>query len=1141
MSTVPENLNFGFLSRYDTVLVRVAALAERYFPDDPVTTLMKLRQFGEMLAQQVAARAGLLESPEEPQSELLGRLRREAGYPREVIDLFHDLRRLGNDAIHHHHGDHAIALTGLKIARQLAVWFHRTFGDQAFKLGPFQPPKAPADPSVNLREEFERLRSERDASLSSVEIAERRAQEADAARLSAEERARTEAEERAFWERYAAETEEATRSSQEQQQLLALQEATKGASDTTQAKQKVAAYEAARSIDLDEAATRALVDTRLRAQGWETDSQAIRYASGTRPGKGRNLAIAEWPTANGPADYALFVGTTCVGVAEAKRRRKNVSAAVDQAGRYAQGFRTEPGVEIPSGGPWPAASGATEQTPYRLPFLFATNGRPYLKQIETESGIWFRDTRNPGNLRRALSDWPTPEGLLAQLGMDQAKAQVELEALPFDFGFPLRDYQEQAIRAVEKALADDGRRNMLLAMATGTGKTRLAIAMLYRLLTKKRFHRVCFVVDRSALGDQAAGEFKTTRIVGPRTFAEIFGIKELSDITPDPATKVHICTIQGLVKRVLFANEPGEIPPIDQYDLIVVDECHRGYLLDREMSDAELAFRSQDDYISKYRRVLEHFDAVKIGLTATPALHSTEIFGHPIFSYSYREAVIHGWLIDQEPPLHIKTELSRDGIHFKRGEELPLLNPITGEINLADAPDDLNFEVEGFNRRVVTREFNRVVAEELAKHIDPTFPGKTLVFAATDGHADILVHELKKAFTERYGAIDDAAVMKITGSIDAPRKAIRRFRNDAAPNVAVTVDLLTTGVDIPSIVNLVFVRRVNSRILYEQMLGRATRRCDEIGKDTFRIFDAVGIYDALQSVTSMKPVVVNPTFTLTELFAELTRVESSEHQAAVRDQILVRLRLRIRKLSQTAIDRFTSSAGESPQETLQRIASDPPEEFAAWARARFNLGPILDWNPDDGPMGTIIISHHLDRHVASTTGYRHGERPEDYLTAFQAFITQNQNEIAALQVVTQRPRELTRSALIELSRTLDNAGFSQTALRAAWRDAKNVDIAAGIVGFIRQATLGDALEPWPDRVKRAVARILKRQDWTQPQRQWLERIARQVTEIGVADRSTLDEEQFQVLGGFNRINKVFDGKLDLILADINDEAWKQAG
>ncbi|WP_431270285.1 DEAD/DEAH box helicase family protein [Dankookia sp. P2] len=222
---------------------------------------------------------------------------------------------------------------------------------------------------------------------------------------------------------------------------------------------------------------------------------------------------------------------------------------------------------------------------------------------------------------------------------------------------------------------DDQRRSLLLAMATGTGKTKLAIAMLYRLLATRRFRRVCFVVDRTSLGDQAGGEFRTTRVVGANTFADTFGLKGLNEVAPDEATKVHICTIQSLVKRVLYAATPEDVPPVDLYDLIVVDECHRGYTLDRELGDAELGFRSEADYVSKYRRVLEHFDAVKIGLTATPALHTTEIFGRPVFTYGLREAVIDGYLIDQEPPIRIETALSVSGIHFLRDEQLPLLDP----------------------------------------------------------------------------------------------------------------------------------------------------------------------------------------------------------------------------------------------------------------------------------------------------------------------------------------------------------------------------------------------------------------------------------------------------------------------------------
>ena len=812
MSKQPASPNFSFLAVHDAQLVRLGALAERYFKDDPSTSLLKLRQFGETLAQVVAAKAGLFRDTQELQSDLLRRLKFDRVIPQEVADLFHHLRIVGNRATHENHGNHAEALTALKIGRQLGIWFHRTFGPvKPFSPGAFVPPADPPDPTDVLIQELSRLRTELGQHRTAAEKASAAAAESDRARLTAEQQVQREREERTFWEELAAEAEQARAAlaSHLQKLQITTEKAPAKATSDLVAKADAAAAE----ISIDEAATRALIDEQLRVRGWEVDTQSIRYGAGSRPVKGKNLAIAEWPTKSGPADYALFVGTRCIGVIEAKRKNKNVSSCIDQAQRYARTFRFDGSAEAIADS-WPD----TGEERFFVPFVFSANGRPYLKQLETQSGIWFRDARKATNHRRALSDWPTPDGLMGMLEIDVDSATADLKAQPFDFGFPLRPYQRLAIEKVENELTR-GRRNMLLAMATGTGKTKLAIAMLYRLLAAKRFRRVCFVVDRNALGTQAAGEFSTTRIVSAKTFADIFGLKGLETVTPDPETKVHICTIQGLVKRVLFADDIAKTPPVDQYDLMVVDECHRGYLLDRELSDAELSFRNQDDYISKYRRVLEHFDAVKIGLTATPALHTVDIFGDPVFKYSYREAVIDGYLIDHEPPIQITTALSQAGIKFKKGEKIELIDSRTGKVDLAHTPDEIKFEVDEFNKAVVTVPFNKAVAGELARHIDPNLPGKTLVFAVSDAHADIVVEQLKKAFKDAYGDIEDAAIRKITGSVDRPGRLILTFRNDALPKIAVTVDLLTTGIDVPQIQNLVFLRRVNSRILYEQMLG----------------------------------------------------------------------------------------------------------------------------------------------------------------------------------------------------------------------------------------------------------------------------------------------------------------------------------
>lgn len=1140
--------NFSHLSVFDAQLVRLSSLAERYFSDDPVTTLIKLRQFGELLAQMLAAKLGVYEAGI-TQAELLKKLKQEAILNKQLADAFHYLRIKGNAATHEHQGTHQDALSALKMAHQLGVWFQRSFGtDKGFNTGVFVPPQNPDTLSAELQQELEILRQSLKESLTEKERVAAEAKTREQALLSAQQKAEKEAEEKTFWEQVAQETELAKQAIEAE--LKALQQQ----AEKIPTAQVVQAIQLAQSLGnqftLDEAATRALIDQQLRDRGWDADSNILRYSEGTRPSKGRNIAIAEWPTASGPADYALFAGMQCVGLVEAKKQNKNVSSVIDQAERYSRGFALENGIESPNA-PWLDGQSETlspdcKKGSFQVPFVFSTNGRPYLKQLEEESGIWFRDVRKPINHRRALVDWYTPQGLLELLEMDAEKAHAELKTQPFDFGFVLRPYQQKAIQAVEIGL-ETQRREMLVAMATGTGKTKLAIAMLYRLLSAKRFRRVCFVVDRSALGNQTAGEFKTTKVVSVRTFADTFGIKELGDVTPDPETKVHICTIQGLVKRVLCATEPSEVPPIDQYDLIVVDECHRGYTLDRELSDAELEFRSEADYVSKYRRVLEHFDAVKIGLTATPALHTVDIFGQPIYTYSYREAVVDGFLIDHEPPIRIETALSQAGIDFKQGEELPLFDTGTGTVNLTIAEDELHFDVEEFNRKVITKPFNRAVAEALADYIDPADPGKTLIFAVNKGHADILVSQIKAVFEERFGDIEDAAIRRITGDTDKVQDVILQFRNDPLPKIAVTVDLLTTGVDVPSITNLVFARRVNSRILYEQMLGRATRQCPEIDKETFRIFDAVDLYKTLEPVTAMKPVVVNPSISLTQLFDELQKEAAAEHRHVIIDQIVVKLRRRLKKLSQQAAETYEAEIGETPQQTLERLRNNLPNIVADWAKDKPSIGPILDWNPEGKKGSYLPISNHEDSVVSVSRGYgrledgQERQRPEDFLDSFTSYVRNNVNEIAALKIVTQRPRDLTRAELKALKLELDRMGFSETSLRRAWQDTRNQDIAASIIGFVRQAALGDALIPYEDRVKAAMERILQRQPWTDIQRKWLKRIGEQFIKEIVVDREALDSDQFKAdIGGFANLNKRFNGQLEALLGDINEEIWRQA-
>ena len=1099
--------NFAQLRSYDEQLFRLGLLAERYFPEDPNTALIKLRQLGERLAQQVASRFGVFNSIEETQLALIRRLETEGLIEREVAGLFHDLRIYGNTAAHGLQGDHASALSSLKIGWQLGVWFHRTFGDAEFRCGPFRPPQPPLAESDELKQELVRRQDALDAF---------RANEgAIAEQLSAtESQLRQALDEQQQWEQLAeqVEADKAALSAQ----LQALQSAGARQPAAVASGLRQAARKAAGSIELDEAATRQLIDEQLRQAGWEADSQELRYSKGARPQKNRHRAIAEWPTSSGPADYVLFVGFTPLAAVEAKRSHKDVAGVLPQAQRYCRGFKPCDESQLNGLGCGPDAE-------YKLPFAFASNGRPYLRQLRSRSGIWFRDLRRAENLAGPLDGWYSPQGLqaLARQDLDQAQALLRREA--FSYGFPLRPYQRRAIEATEAAIAA-GQREILLAMATGTGKTKTCVALIYRLLKTGRFRRVLFLVDRSELGIQAADAFKETRMESLQSFADIYGIKELGERDAESDTRVHIATVQAMVQRLLLGSAEDK-PTVDTYDLIVVDECHRGYVLDRELSDRELRFRDFNDYVSKYRLVIEMFDAVKIGLTATPALHTMQIFGEPLFVYSYREAVVDGYLVDHEPPILIKTNLSDQGIVWEAGAEVKTYDPRNAQIDLFITPDELRFAVDAFNRDVITEPFNKVVCDFLADELDPLSPHKTLIFCVTDAHADLVVMLLKEAFRERYGGVADDAVVKITGASEHPQNLIRRFKNEAFPNVAVTVELLSTGVDVPAIGNIVFLRRMNSRILYDQMIGRATRLCEPIGKSHFRIFDAVGIYNTLQPFS--------------QLLGELSASDDPDDAQLIRQQLIVKLRRKRGRLRLNQVERLLRLTGEEPEAFINRLQGLPIEEASRWVAGIEGLGELLD-EPWEGSFTALVISEHEDGLHSIVHGYGDGKRPEDYLEGFTAFVKDPGNDLPALILVLQRPWELTRKDLRELKLALDGRGYNEATLATAWRETTNQDMAASIMGYIRQAALGDPLVPYEQRVEKALQKILASRSWTTPQRQWLQRIANQTKAITIVDREALDDDLLffkREGGGWPRLNRVFGGELDGVLQQFQREVW----
>ena len=1127
-----KSANFQHLRSHNEQLFRLGYLAERFFAEDPNTSLIKSRQFAELLTKEVAARTGAYNPKvREKFNDLLFALKRDRIMSKAVLDIVHAIRIKGNKAAHEFSGSHSEALSALKLARALGVWFHQGFGSEPdFKPGPFVPPPDPAEESEDLLEALSELRrrvreAEEAAQSNQASLAEQQQ-----AREAAEELAQQAHEDRASWETLAHEY-DAERSRLERE-LAALNTHVEQAPEQERKKAVSAGLKAAESLELDEADTRTLIDVQLLDMGWEADTKSLRYGNGARPKEGRNLAIAEWPTETGPVDYALFVGKKCVGVIEAKRESKDVPGILNsQSKRYGKSI-TMDGGELLADAPWVH----DETTSYRVPFLFATNGRPFVRQFIEKSGIWFLDVRKASNHPAALPEWFSPADLLTKLEQDVEGSAIQLSQETFEYA-GLRPYQQEAITAIEAAIGR-GQREALIAMATGTGKTRTCIALMYRLLKHKRFRRILFLVDRKALGNQTLDALENTELEGLLKFAQIYNVADLEKKIPEPSDQVHVATVQSLVSRIMAEGDPDQRVTPGIYDCIIVDEAHRGYTLDAELREGDVAFRDIDDYLSKYRQVLDYFDATKVALTATPALHTSEIFGRPVFNYSYRQAVIDGYLTDHLPPKRILTALAEAGIKFEGGEEVEIIDPRSGKVELSTLEDTVKLEVEKFNKKVYTESFNRVVCEALAAEIDPRAPGKTLIFAARDDHADRVVRLLKCALREEWGDIPDDLVMKITGSIDKPEKQIRRFRSDPLPKFVVTVDLLTTGVDIPSITNLVFLRRVNSRILYDQMLGRATRLCKEIGKEHFRIFDAVDLYSHLQQISDMRPVIVKPKVSLMQLVNDLRFAPTEEDQNWVAGQIVVKTRQLVRRLDEDQRRQLDTHLEASPDTLAETLHDLTPSELLQWFERFPRASELLDRKSESGGSGGIYVSEHPDEFLGIEDYYGQNASPEDYIEGFERFIRDNMNTVPALIAATQKPRDLTRKELTNLAKLLDDEGFSEASLRAAYGRVRNADIAAHIIGYVRQAALGDPLVPYETRVDNAIAKIVASRPWNSVQKRWLKRIGRVLKETPVADPTALEAGAFAQQGGYRRISMDFAGELPGLLQELNAAIWE---
>ncbi len=882
------------------------------------------------------------------------------------------------------------------------------------------------------------------------------------------------------------------------------------------------------------------IDVQLNALGWKI----IPYKAGMDTSILSCHAVEEYPTDNGPADYALFIKGRFLAILEAKKASVDPQNVLEQAKRYSFGVKN-------TIGKW---------RQFSVPFLFSSNG----------TQIWFADVREEIYYAREILKFHTPAALEEMFARDYSKCKIWLKNTPNEIE-RLWTCQMKAIAALEKGIIEN-KHCMMIAMATGTGKTFTTVSSIYRLIKSGIAKRILFLVDRRALAAQAAQAFSSFitpsgnkfnqeyEVFSQRFRREDFEEGEKFDIgvmpneyltAPNSAhTFVYVATIQRMAINLFgregsFEQEDGDSDteddankmniPIHAFDIIIADECHRGYT-------------SKDTNI--WRSVLNHFDATKIGLTATPASHTVAYFGYPVYRYTFEEAVLEGHLVDYQA-VKIKSDVRINGIFLKEGEKVGLKNPETGKELIDSLEDERKYDTEDVERKITSPDSNRKIMEEIARyakeHEEKTghFP-KILIFAVNDiphiSHADQLVNIAREVF----GRGDDF-VQKITGSpsVDRPLEKIRRFRNRPKPSIVVTVDMLSTGVDIPALEYIVFLRPVKSRILWTQMLGRGTRKCHDINKEFFTIFDCFDgtLIKYFKDSTDFS-INVEETFEV----ATIGQIIENIWENIERDYNIKRLIKRLRRVADTMsakarqdfsayipdgdITNFTDNLREnlknSFSETMKLLRNkDFQELLINYDRVK---NPFIVAYPTKDTVSSEYLFKIKDA-KNEQLGY---VKPQDYLVAFSEFVHLNKDKIEALSILFRNPGKWNTTVLKEIRQKLRENFFDEKDVQKAYELSGHKAL-ADIISLIKNAD--DSKNPLltaSERVNRAITDILASHSFNNEQKQWLNYIREHLVINLAIEKANFDlVPVLERQGGLAKAKKIFGSELDKIIEEIN--------
>lgn len=924
--------------------------------------------------------------------------------------------------------------------------------------------------------------------------------------------------------------------------------------------------------DLPEQQARANIDAMLATAGW-----AVQDYKAFNPSVSTGIALCEVPLKSGRCDYLLLVNRKPLGVVEAKKEGVTLSTVAEQSAHYAKNLPDFLATGLGPGG---------------LPFRYESTG------VET----FFRDERDPNPRPRRVFNFHRPETLAGWI--ESAKT---LRALLGEMAFThplntlgMRDCQIEGITGLEQSLASDHPR-ALIQMATGSGKTFTACAFTYRLIKFAKAKRVLFLVDRANLGRQAKTEFDQYVLPDDgRKFTAVYNVQHLTSNKLDDVCRVTICTIQRLYSMLRGEELPEDADelstyeigsaddrpkdvaysatiPIEAFDFIVTDECHRSIY-------------------GLWRQVLEYFDAHLIGLTATPSKQTIGFFDQNlVMEYGHERAVADGVNVGYEV-YRIKTRVTEQGDKVEKGFYVDRRHKETRRRRWERLDEDLAFTDRELDRSIVVPSQIRTVLTAYRDALfTELFPGrslvpKTLIFAKDDSHAEDIVHLAWEVFgkgTDFCKKITYQAKHPTTGKPAKSEDLIAEFRTSPQLRIAVTVDMIATGTDIKPLECLLFLRDVRSRVYFEQMKGRGTRvltptdlqsvsGAEARAKTHFVIVDAVGVCES--DKTESRPLERKPTVafaplmlgvalgkrdedSLTTLAGRLARLDRELTSAQQKEVATTSGGHSLGQMAKALLKAFDPDAvaehatgikGAEPQELSKEAFTQAQTDLIATACAPFDNPALRDLlakvkRDSEQTIATSVIDEVIEQGFSAAAR----DKAAALAKSFRDYIEQHQAEIAALQILYSRPyaQRLTEPMLKELEKKLrdQHAAWTEDNLWNAFAATAPEKVKgrtqagrfADLVSLVRFALEQQpVLKPFADSVNERFEQWLSAKGgtaFTPDQLAWLKLIRDHIATSLSIELDDLDYTPFNQIGGFGKAHQLFGEQLPKLLEELNEE------